>query len=293
MRNSVVEEIKYGVFKSGNPLYQFIAINVGVFLFLNLLYVIEFLFGKAGVLSDILQKQLVMPANLSLFSFKPWTVLTYMFTQRDLFHLLMNVLWLFWLGKIFLDFLNKRQFIFSYFMGGIVGGITFLLLYNFIPVFSTEAQFSYLLGSSASVAAIVIGVATLLPNYTIQLLFFGNVKLKYLAIAFIVLNLIGLAGPNSGGSLAHLGGALFGFVYIGQLQKGNDWSKMFMRKKKKSPTLKVVHYDQPKQSVKPSRSIPNQEYIDTILDKISQSGYDNLTREEKEALFKASKQDQS
>src|SRR5690606_31655537 len=164
------------------------------------------------------------------------------------------------------DFLNNRLFVYSYIMGGLFGGITFLLLYNFIPVFSTQAQFSYLLGSSASVAAIVIGAATLLPNYTIQLLFLGNVKLKYLAIAFIVLNLIGLAGPNSGGSLAHLGGALFGFVYVSQLQKGNDWSKMFMRRKKKSPTLKVVHYDrydQPKQPIKTSRSIPNQEYIDT------------------------------
>lgn len=293
MRNSVLEEVKFSVFKSGNPLYQFIAINVGLFLFLNLLYVIEFLFGKAGLVSDFLQDQLVMPANFSLLIFKPWTIFTYMFTQRDLFHLLINVLWLFWLGKIFLDFLNKRQFIFSYIMGGLVGGVTFLLLYNFIPVFSTQAQFSFLLGSSASVSAIVIGVATLLPNYTIQLLFLGNVRLKYLAIAFIVLNLIGLAGSNSGGSLAHLGGALFGFIYITQLQKGKDWSKVFARRKKKSPALKVVYHDQPKQTARTSRSIPNQEYIDTILDKISQSGYDKLTKEEKEALFKASKQDQS
>src|SRR5690606_33167981 len=112
---------------------------------------------------------LVMPANFSLFAAKPWTVFTYMFTQREIFpHLLFNMLWLFWLGKIFLDFLNKRQFIFVYLLGGLAGGITFLLLYNFIPVFKSDAQFSYLLGSSASVMAIVVGTATLLPNYSIR-----------------------------------------------------------------------------------------------------------------------------
>jgi len=292
MRNSIVSEVRYSVLKSGNPLYQFIAINVGVFLLLNLLYVIEFLFGQAGLISTFLQKQLVMPANFYLFSFKPWTVFTYMFTQQEFFHLLFNMLWLFWLGKIFLDFLNKRQFIFTYILGGIMGGITFLLLYNFIPVFKNDAQFSFLLGSSASVSAIVVGTATLLPDYAIRMLFFGNVKLKYLALVFIILDLIGLVGANPGGSLSHLGGAFFGYLFISQLQKGKDWSKVIARKKKKSK-LKVVRSDSPKQPIRSVRTIPNQEYIDTILDKISQSGYENLTKEEKEALFKASKQDQS
>jgi len=293
MKNSIVSEVRYSVFKSGNPLYQFMAINVFVFLLLNLLYVFEFLFGQAGLVSDFLQKQLIMPANFSLFLLKPWTAFTYMFTQREFFHLLFNMLWLFWLGKIFLDFLNKRQFIFTYLLGGLAGGITFLLLYNFIPVFKSDAQFSFLLGSSASVSAIVVGTATLLPDYTIRMLFFGNVKLKYLALVFIILDLIGLAGANPGGNLSHLGGALLGYLFIVQLQKGRDWSKTFVRKKRKKPDLKVVRNEQPKSPIRGSRTIPNQEYIDTILDKISQSGYDNLTKEEKEALFKASKQDQS
>ena len=292
MKNSIVSEVKYSVFQSGNPLYQFIAANVFVFLVLNLLYVVEFLVGRAGVISVFLEQQLVMPANFSLFAVKPWTVFTYMFTQKEIFHLLFNMLWLFWLGKIFLDFLNKRQFIFVYLLGGLAGGITFLLLYNFIPVFRDDAQFSYLLGSSASVSAIVVGTATLLPNYSIRMLLFGDVRLKYLALVFIVLDLIGLAGANPGGSLSHLGGALFGYVFISQLNRGSDWSKVFARKKKRKPVLKVVRNEHPKTPARAVRSVLDQEYIDTILDKISQSGYDNLTKEEKEALFKASKQDQ-
>src|SRR5690606_37603304 len=219
MKSSILHEVKYSVFKSGNPLYQFIAINVGVFLLLNLLFVVEFLAGHAGAISDQIQKQLVVPTQYSLLAAKPWTLFTYMFTQREFFHLLFNMLWLFWLGKIFLDFLNKRQFIFAYILGGLAGGITYLLIYNYIPVFRNDAQFSYLLGSSASVMAIVVVTATLLPDYSIRMLFFGNVKLKYLALVFIILDLIGIAGANPGGSLSHLGGALFGFLFISRLQK--------------------------------------------------------------------------
>ncbi len=290
MKNSILHEVKYSVFKSGNPLYQFIAINVGVFLLLNLLFVVEFLAGHAGVISNQIQSQLTVPTQYAQLATKPWTLLTYMFTQREFFHLLFNMLWLFWLGNIFLDFLNKRQFIFSYILGGLAGGVAYLLIYNYIPVFKSD-QFSYLLGSSASVMAIVIGTATLLPDYSIRMLFFGNVKLKYLAIVFIVLDLIGIAGANPGGSLSHLGGGLFGFLFISQLQKGKDWSKIFVRKKK--PKFQVARNEEPQVSPTVSRTIPNQEYIDTILDKISQSGYDKLTKEEKEALFKASKQDQN
>jgi len=281
--------MRYRIFKSGNPLYQFIAINVGVFLLLNLLYVIEFLFGQAGVVTETIQSQLMMPASLAALALKPWTIVTYMFTQREFFHILFNMLWLFWLGQIFLDFLNRRQFIFNYLAGGLMGGITYVLLYNLLPVFKSDVQISLLLGSSAAVSAIVIATATLLPDYAIRMLFIENVKLKYLATVFIILDLIGIAGTNPGGSLSHLGGALFGYIYISQLQKGNDWSKIFVRGKKKSK-LKVVKNEQ---SINTSRTIPNQEYIDTILDKISQSGYENLTKEEKAALFKASKQDQS
>ena len=293
MKNSVLSELKYKVFKSGNPLYLLIAINIGVFLLLNFLLLFEFLFNYNGLISGPIRELLVMPANPMAFILKPWTLFTYMFTQQEFFHLLFNMLWLFWLGQIFLDFLNKRQFIFAYICGGLAGGLTFLFLYNFIPVFAQRAQLDLLLGSSASVMAIVVGTATLLPDYAIRMLFFGNVKLKYLALVFIILDLIGIAGANPGGSLSHLGGALFGFLYINALQKGKDWSKMFGMKKKRKPVMRVVPKDEPPRGAKSVNSVPDQAYIDTILVKISQHGYNKLTKEEKEALFKASKQDQS
>lgn len=291
MKNSIISDLKYKVFKSGNPLYLFIAINIGVFLLLNFLLLFEFLFSYQGLISGPVREQLVMPANPMLFILKPWTLFTYMYTQQEFFHLLFNMLWLFWLGQIFLDFLNKRQFIFTYICGGLAGGLVFLFLYNFIPVFSNQAQFTFLLGSSASVSAIVVATATLLPDYAIRMLFFGNVKLKYLALVFIVLDLIGIAGANPGGSISHLGGALFGFLYIRSLQNGKDWSRAFTKRRKK-PVMRVVPKEEPRRS-KPVNRVPDQEYIDTILDKISQHGYDKLTKEEKEALFKASKQGQN
>src|SRR5690606_16230686 len=138
-----------------------------------------------------------------------------------------------------------------------------LLLYTIIPSF--QASQAILIGSSGAVYEIVVATATLMPDYTICLLFFGNVKLKYLVLAFIVLNILGLNGSNIGGNLAHLGGALLGFVYILQLRKGNDWSKLFKVKKR---NLRVVRNEAPLKKRK--SSFTNQEHIDSILDKISQ-----------------------
>lgn len=297
MKTSILEELRFKVFQSGNPLYLFIGLNVGIFLLINLLGLIEFLFNRNGGVSQFVLAQLVMPANVSDLLFKPWTLLTYMFTQQGFFHLLFNMLWLFWLGRIFTDFLNKRQFIFTYIVGGLAGAVVFLLLFNFLPAFEGRAARSVLLGSSAAVSAIIVGAAVLVPDYTIRLLFFGNVKLKYLAIAFIVLDLLGISGGNAGGSIAHLGGALFGYLYIVQLRKGDDWSKLFTRKLKARKTKFTVHRNTGSasrgSSVRNPDTVPDQDYIDSILDKISQSGYQNLTAAEKDALFKASKQDQN
>ncbi len=281
MNRSLFSELYYKVFQSGNPLYLFIGINVIVFVAINLLAAGEFLTGGGRTAADWLTSQLSMPAYYELLPYKFWTIITYMFTQSGFFHLLFNMLWLYWLGLIFLDFLNKRQFIFTYLAGGIMGAILYLLAFNLIPVFSGTVERSILLGSSASVMAVVFATATLVPNFTIRLMFFGGVKLKYLALAYFVLNLIGL-GSEPGGSLAHIGGALLGFTYIQQLNRGNDFSNMFKRRSK----LKVVTN---KKNGSAQTTLPDQEVIDKILDKISQSGYDSLSKAEKEQLFKASK----
>jgi membrane associated rhomboid family serine protease len=282
MKKSFLGELYYKAFQSGNKLNFFIAINTIIFLLLGILALADF-FAGTGV-APLLLRQLALPADLGALLYRPWTILTYMFTQQDFFHFLFNMLWLYWIGMIFLDFLNNRQLTFIYLAGGLTGGIIFLVLYQFIPAF--QAQQAILIGSSGSVYAVVIATATLVPDYTIRMLFFGNVRLKYLAVAFIVLNILGLAGNNIGGNLAHLGGGLFGFLYIIQLRRGNDWSKLFKAGNKK---LRVIKNEKGPKGKTP---FTNQEYIDSILDKISQSGYNSLSKAEKEALFNAGKQDQ-
>jgi membrane associated rhomboid family serine protease len=166
-----------------------------------------------------------------------------------------------------------------YLVGGIAGALFYALIYNLLPVFSNTA--GTLIGASAAVASVFAAAATLVPDYSIRLLFIGEVKLKYLLLVYILLNFIGIESANAGGSVAHLGGVLFGFIYIKLLQSGTDLSKIFERK----PKLKVVKNEAPQ---KRSSSNVNQKEVDAILDKISKSGYDKLTKEEKDTLFKAS-----
>jgi membrane associated rhomboid family serine protease len=282
MNKNLLNELYFKAFRSGNPLYLFIGINILVFLTIGLITVAEFLFGFSNSTSDWISRQLSMPANLETLAYKPWTIITYMFLQRDVLHILFNLLWLYWMGMIFMDFLNKRQFTFTYLAGGIIGALFYLLAYNTLPAFTGLAQNSILLGSSASVMAVVVATATLVPDYTIRLLLFGTVRLKYLAIAYFVLDIISMSGGNPGGSIAHIGGAILGFFFIKQLNGGRDLSKIL----KKKSRLKVV---QNKSSTRSETVQTDQETIDKILDKISKSGYDSLNKSEKEALFKASK----
>lgn len=291
MKRSLFGELWFKAFRSGSPLNLFIAINLIVFVFVGLLSLTTALGFTSLRLSDYLIIWLSLPADLSTLAYQPWTLGTYMFTHQGFFHLLFNMLWLYWLGMIFLDFLNKRQFIFVYLTGGLLGGILYLLAYNVIPAFLPNSSNSVLLGASASVSAIVFASATLLPDYSIRMLFFGNVKLKYLALVFIVLDVLAIAGLNAGGSIAHIGGALFGYLFIRQLQNGRDWSLIFRKNKKKKRRLRVVRNPDPKlSSFEEQELVPNQEVVDLILDKISQSGYDSLSKTEKETLFKASTQ---
>jgi len=281
MNKSVIRELYDNVFQSGDRLNLFIGINILIFLLINLVTVFEFLFTHTTLITDWLTTQLSLPAHLPALPYKFWTIFTYMFTHRALFHLLFNMLWLYWMGRIFLDFLNKRQFTFTYLAGGLTGAFLFILAYHTLPALTTSAISASMLGASASVMAIVVAVATLVPNYSIRLLFFGDVRLKYLALAYFAMDVIGIASENPGGNIAHVGGAILGFIYIKQLQNGNDWSKIF----KKRSQLKVVQKQN--QPVSDSSMI-DQAIIDSILDKISKSGYDSLSSSEKKQLFKAS-----
>lgn len=296
MDKSLFSNLWHKVFRSGNPLFLFIGLNTLVFLLLNLLGVlVAFRLIPSGV-SVFVASLFQMPANLPALLVRPWTVATYMFTQIGFFHFLFNMLWLFWMGRIFMDFLSARQFVFTYLAGGLAGALLFLLAYQVIPVFAEQQFFTVLMGSSAAVSAVVFATATLLPEYSIRMLFFGNVKLKYLALAFIVLDLLRVGGGNAGGSIAHIGGALFGFVFIRQLQRGTDWSRIFDRRIRfRRSRLRVASRNADSRRGETRREndswMPSQEAIDRILDKISQSGYDSLSKAEKEALFRVGKQE--
>jgi hypothetical protein len=214
-----------------------------------------------------------------------------MFLHAGIFHILFNMLWLYWMGQIFEEYLGNKRTIGLYLLGGLAGAFLFVLFYNIFPLFTQQpglVEGSTTVGASAAVMAVVIATATLLPDYTIFLMFIGPVRLKWIALFIVILDFLGIAGLNAGGEISHLGGALFGFVYIKQLQRGNDWvgvfTKIFDRFKPKSK-LTVTS----KNNAKNSSNKPRQDEIDRILDKISQSGYDSLNKQEKEILFRASK----
>jgi hypothetical protein len=203
------------------------------------------------------------------------------------------MLFLWWFGQIIHEFIGNRRLIALYILGGLAGGIFFILMYNIIPQFSPLVSSNVLLGASGSVYAIVIGAATLSPNYQFNLILIGPVKIIYIALFYVLISFFEIAGTNPGGNLAHLGGSLMGYLFISQLRKGNDFGKpvnqalewlsgLFAPK----PALKKTKGSA--QTNVRSSSEPEDEEIDLILDKISKSGYESLSKEEKQKLFQAS-----
>ena len=274
MNNSGFKDIINRMFKSGNPAMFYLGINVIVFLLAGISTL--FLADK-----DLIDYYFAFPADFSQLPTRFYTIVTYAFLHQDFFHIFFNMLWLYWMGNLFLDFLKARQFQVVYWGGALAGALAFALIFNLSP--QLNAQGSLLMGASAAVMAVFAAVATLVPNYSIRLLLFGDVKLKFLLLVYILIDMVGVrsGAANIGGNLAHLGGALFGFVYVKLLQNGTDLSSFLVKK----PKLKVVKNDAPKKKA----AVVNQEEIDAILDKISKSGYEQLTAKEKQTLFDASK----
>jgi len=285
-KNNLLADLKYKVFRSGNPVFFYIGMNTIVFVAVALFGVTYFLAGNTSIrFIDYVREYFAFPAALPKIPLRFYTLITYQFFHEDIFHILFNMLWLFWMGNIFVDFLKPRQFHFVYLSGGIMGALFFALAYNLFPAFTGSVYAATIIGSSASVMALAVAVTTLLPDYTLSLMFIGTVKLRYIVLAYIVIDLIGIGYTNAGGSFAHLGGAFMGFIYIKLLQNGTDWSNIFKRK----PKLKVVRNESTRTGTKNQSTKVNQKEVDMILDKISKSGYNKLSKEEKETLFKASK----
>jgi len=303
--SNIVDDIKREFAKSENSLVKIILINTAVFLVLLLAKIILTLSQSAHIYSWIMGL-LQLPASTIDFAYRPWTLITYFFTHDDIFHILFNMLFLYWFGKLVDEYLGAKRVIALYLLGGIFGGVIYIVIYNMLPYFQPHLEQSKMLGASAAAFAVAVGASTLLPNYTFNLIFLGPIRIKFIALFYIILSLAQTVGPNAGGNLAHLGGALVGYVFIKLLQNGTDlgkplyavmngWSRLF----RKRPAMQVTYREKQvyrSTSVYSSASssatieMPNQTEIDTILDKISKSGYESLTKEEKQKLFKASQQ---
>lgn len=241
---------------------------------------------------------LAVPSDLFKLISRPWTVFSYMFLHLGFFHLLMNMLWLYFLGQVFVEFLGEKKLWTVYISGGLAGAALYILFYNIFPVFESTVGVSKALGASASVMAVVVAVATYAPNFTIRLLFLGNVKLKYIALFAFVLDVINISNSNSGGHIAHIGGAALGFFFARRWKQGQDitnWvntATAFVQAIFRSrPKVKLKHKAEGanRKSQQSNRTKNEQARVDEILDKISQSGYDSLSKEEKDFLFRASK----
>lgn len=287
------DEIKAS-FRHGTSLTRLIYINAGIFLIVKILEMISVLASKPEVVSSVVSF-LAVPASLSGLAGRPWTPLTYMFLHQGFIHILFNMMWLWWFGKIFLSYLDQRKLVSIYLMGGLAGALLYITIFNIFPAFAGAVNVSVALGASASVMAMVIATAVYMPELELHLLFLGRIKLKYLAIITFLITSVFDFSVNTGGKIAHIGGALMGLAYGYGLKNGKDigaWLNsfidfivtLFKPGKKMKVTYKKPRTDYDYNKIKSER----QKAIDHILDKISKGGYDSLTREEKEILFSES-----
>lgn len=294
---SIIDEIKES-FQKGTTLHKLIYLNLGLFLAVQIVRIVLYLSNAYDLWPDFLN-YLAVPANLEVLARRPWTLITYMFLHVDFIHILFNLLWLYWFGTVFIQELGLKKLLSTYLVGGLTGGILYVLFYNLFPVFAGVRDESIALGASASVMAVVIASATYQPDRRMHLILIGPVKIVYIALAMFVLTSLVDFGVNTGGKIAHIGGALSGFLFAYYYRRGKDLTRGFDRMMdsiatwfKPKERLKVTY----KRSAGPKSPADDMEYnkqkadeqkeIDRILDKISKAGYDSLSSREKEMLFK-------
>ena len=277
-------------FKTQNIAMKLIVINVVIFL---VFFIASFLFRTS---TDALMQWFVLPEQPIEILKQPWSVLTYSFLHGGFLHVLFNMLWLNFFSKFVLNLFSEKRFLTIYLLGALFGGLLFVVGYNVFPVFQSKA--GYLLGASASVSALMVFAATYSPNISFRF-FMVTIKLWQLAVGLFLLDLFRLgSGTNPGGMLSHIGGAVFGYLYAVQLAKGNDIGLWFEKivaslanlfKTRKNTPFRKVHKT-PKNTTKKKTTLVKDERqikIDGILDKIGKSGYESLTKQEKDFLFKA------
>jgi len=287
-------------FSQRTALPVLIIINVAVWALVQVLKVGLFFFNyrEPGLAASVAMHWLALPASVPAIIGKPWTLFSYMFLHTEFWHVLFNMLWLYWFGRIFLEFLSSRRLLWVYILGGIAGGLVYILAFNIFPVFRNIVPLSFALGASASVMAIVTAISFYVPDYTIQLLFIGRIRILYLALALFVFDFFMIPSGNPGGHLAHIGGALLGFAAVGVFRHSNKYSSgsswfrqfsFFRNFRKSGPRDPFGNPGRPVSDEEYNlKKRENQKKIDEILEKISKGGYDSLSKAEKEFLFKSS-----
>lgn len=291
----IIEQLK-NKYRSGNLMTKLIFINVAVFFVLK---VINVLFTLFAINTFDLITFLGVPSYMGGLIMRFWTPFTYMFVHEGFLHILFNMLWLYWFGQIFLQYFSGRTMVSLYILGGLAGALFYVAAFNFIPYYSDLGR-SWLIGASAAVMAIVMGAAFYRPDVQLNLLFLGSIKIVYIAIFAFIIDFLSLGDTaNPGGHLAHIGGALLGYLFAIQQKKGRDITKWMSRlidavanvfkPGKNKSKMKVKYARQESDWEYNKRRHSEQEEIDAILDKLKQSGYSNLTADEKKRLFDASK----
>lgn len=283
-------------YRQGNAAIRLIYINVALFVLLQAVVIIFHLFAVDG---ERIFSWLALPAAVGNLLMAPWTLISYMFLHKDFFHLLFNMLALYWFGRLFLMYHTGKQLTGVYLLGGIAAGVLYMLSYNIFPLFRGITGFSILMGASGSIMAIIVATALQAPNMEMRFFLLGNVKLKYIAIVAVLISFFGITSSNAGGEIAHLGGALYGYIFIVSLRRGKDTTRWLSRlldsfsRIGKPGRMKVKKGKPGRATVSDAefnvRKAKNMAEVDRILDKIKASGYGSLTDDEKSTLFQQRK----
>lgn len=290
-----INQLKYK-YRNGDVVIKLIFINVAVFLVLKIVDVILTLFNVYFIDPVTF---LGVPSVTELLLQRLWTPFSYMFVHEGFLHLLFNMLWLYWFGKIFLQYFSGRTLASLYVLGGLAGALLYVLAFNTIPYYTAMGR-GWMIGASAAVMAIVMGIAFYRPDIRFNLFLIGSIKIVYIAIFAFLLDFLSLGNTdNPGGHIAHIGGALIGYLFAVQYKNARnitEWMgklidgivNLFKPRKKKSK-IKVEYVRKETDWDYNRRKHTEQEEIDAILDKLKQSGYSSLSSDEKKKLFDASK----
>ena len=278
---SIFNDIKNIIQQPGQGLMKIIIANGAIFVALMIARVGLLIAGKSE-LFDTFFTQVSLPSALDLLIQRPWSLITYFFLHIEIFHLIFNMMFLYWFGTIIQDFIGNKRLVQLFFYGGLAGAAAFILAMNTVSFFIDKGP-NFLNGASAGVFAVVVAAATIRPNYQVHLLLLGPVRIKYIAAFYVLWSFIETTGSNAGGNIAHLGGAILGFIFAKNFLAASKPQAIFEIKIKEFAQV-VNKQFQPR---KEPETVPEDE-LNAILDKISQSGYDSLSDYEQKRLFKAS-----